>query len=161
MLKYIGAALILLIALYLSREHRKEVEKRLGEGEACLLFMKSLRREVGCFLRPISEWAREYDCACGGLSSLLSHLRSGTSLCDAYREAEGELCLSTSVKRSFSSFCASFGKGYMEDELRMADAHIAQLEQCLEGERAEGVRQCRLVSTLSVSCSFAIVILLI
>lgn len=161
MLKYIGAALILLLAFYLSREHKKEVEKRLGEGEACLLFMKSLRREVGCFLRPISEWARGYGSTCPGLLSLISRLRSGMSLGDAYGEIEDGLCLSPSAKRSFSSFCTSFGKGYMEDELRMADAHISQLELCLEGERAEGARQCRLVSTLSVASSFAIVILLI
>ena len=161
MLKYIGAGVIFLLSFYISSEHRRYIRRRLLEGEASLAFMRALRRDLGCFLRPISEWAKEYEDSVFLESGFLSLLREGVALCEAYRISEPNFNMSEAAKSSLSSFCAAFGRGYLEDELRLADAHIAELEESLASERASASKGCRLVGTLAASASFAIVILLI
>lgn len=161
MIKYIGAGVIFLLSFYLSSEHRRYSRRRLLEGEASLAFMKALRRDLGCFLRPISEWAQDYEDSVFMESGFLSLLREGASLGEAYRISEPNFNMSEAAKKSLSSFCAAFGRGYLEDELRLADAHIAELEASLAAERTNTPKSCRLVGTLAAAGSFAIVILLI
>ena len=161
MLKYIGAAVLFLVAFYFSREYRRHSEGRLLEGEAALAFMKALRREVSCFLRPVSEWAKDYSDAVFLKTGIIEPLREGASLSEAYELSEGNLSMSGDAKACLRSFCKSFGRGYLEDELRALDSYLDELSLLLSKER-EGLRKnCRLVGTLSAAASFAIVILLI
>ena len=123
--------------------------------------MKAVRREVGCFLRPISEWARDYRDTVLESLGFLQPLRDGARMIDAYSEAEQGFVIGERGRKIFASFCSAFGKGYRDDELRLADAHITELEEYVEQERRGVAKSCRLVSTLSAASSFAIVILLI
>ena len=161
MLKYIGAAVLFFLAFSFSREYRRHSERRLLEGEAALAFMKALRREVSCFLRPISEWAKEYSDAVFLQTGIIEPLCRGASLGEAYELSEGNFSMSRDAKACLRSFCKSFGRGYLEDELRALDSHLDELSSLLLAEREDFRKNCRLVGTLSAAASFAIVILLI
>ncbi len=160
MLKLIGICILLFTSILISRELVRQRQRRLAVFEELLRFVGFLRLQIGCFLRPVPEVVANFHsdelCACGFLP-----LADGADLESAFSSSDAPRIVGTECARVAESLFSSLGTGYLEDEIKLIDAHRAQLSELVEGERAESARRVRLVRTLTASVSLGLIILIV
>ena len=160
MLKLVGICILLFTSILISRELVTRRRRRLLVCEELLRFVSFLRLQIGCFLRPVPEVVSEFRSdelsACGFLP-----VANGVDIDSAFLSSAAPSIVGKECTRIIDSLFSSVGSGYLEDELKLIDAHQAQLSELVERERAETVRQVRLIRTLTGSASLGLVIFII
>ncbi len=159
MMRYIGMCLLFVgagLVCYIF-EGRQRTRRR--QSEAILACLHALRRDLGCYARPLSTFACSYVDKEGQLTPFLSVLREGGRLGDAVASMREHWCLSASMAEAISRFAAAFGQGYREDELRALDNLLDEMQRCFREEETARPRQGRLCRTLCVSLSLLCVLL--
>ena len=160
MLKLIGICILLFTSMLISAELVSRRRRRLRLCEELLRLVSFLRLQIGCFLRPIPEVLAAFQSdeldGCGFLSREGNGDLVASFLSSGVPELVGDEC-----SRIIESLFSSVGSGYLEDELKLIDAHRAQLSELVERERSETLRQVRLIRTLTGSASLGLVIFII
>ena len=160
MLKLVGICILLFTSILISRELVAQRRRRLALCEELLRFVCFLRLQIGCFLRPVPEVVADFHSdeltACGFLP-----LRDDGDLAFAFSSSVAPDIVGAGCAQVLTSLFSSLGSGYLDDEIRLIDAHTSQLGQIVELERVEAARQARLIRTLTASASLGLVILII
>lgn len=160
MLKLVGICILLFTSILISRELVAARRRRLAVCEELLRFVCFLRLQIGCYLRPVSEIASQFCSdeleACGFLP-----LGDGGRLDQAFSSSCVPRIVGARCAQVAHSLFSSLGSGYLEDEIKLIDAHCADLKEIIEGERIEASRQARLIRTLTASLSLGLIILII
>ena len=159
MLKLVGICILLFASILISRELISRRKRRLVLCEELLRFVSFLRLQIGCFLRPVSEvvalFRSDEFSACGFFP-----LDSG-DLGHAFSSSDAPEIVGAECARVACSLFSSLGSGYLDDEVKLIDAHRAQLSELVDKEREETVRQVRLIRTLTAAISLGVIILII
>lgn len=160
MIKLIGICILLFTSMLISGELVSRRRHRLVLCEELLRFVSYIRLQIGCFLRPIPEVVGSF-CSdefnkCGFLPEV-----SDADLAACFLSSDVPKLVGTECSRIMESLFSSLGTGYLEDEIKLIDVHRAQLTELVERERAETVRQVRLIRTLAGSASLGLVIFII
>ena len=120
-----------------------------------------MRHKIGCFLSPVSEWSSEFSDKALEDVGFLPAMREASDLYEAYSRTAPKMSLGEREREDIERFCASFGKGYADEEMKLLDAFCERLGEHIEYERSEMPRSQRLVRTMCISCAVAVSILII
>ena len=160
-LKWAGAVVIMLCALFFGKEYSAYVQKRLSQFRGFVAFIEHIQGMISRFLAPQeSLWQNFSDNAledCGFLPTL----RSGSALSEAFGACESSLLLSDEQKTRLSDFFADFGREYMAGELTRASDFHKELEQSLKKEEAELEKSLKITNAILIAGTLGIVILII
>ena len=145
MLKIIGICMLLFTLICLVPWIANGMRQRTEIHSELLDFLKHVRRQVGCYLLPLSEIAESYSTPhleeCGFLASVRKGTDPIPSLSIRHR-------VSDSVKRILETTFSSFGTGYVEDEVRLLDEAIGEMSSLLKDDVAESEKRIKLYSVL-------------
>lgn len=158
----ISAALCVLVALcsiLLSGELRGYKQKSLLISEELYALVLHVKRQVGCYLRPIAELLKDYSSpTLEGVGFLPMAKERG--LLTALRECEG-LRISDEERRLLLSLFSSLGAGYVKDEVKLIEDCAAELYKLLLLRRSQIPKDIKLINTLCVSGALGILILMV
>ncbi|MCQ2413459.1 MAG: stage III sporulation protein AB [Clostridia bacterium] len=161
MIRTLGLSLLLLGGILVSFEYAKYVDNRLRAEESILAFLSFLRREVGCYSRPlgtaVGHFSDEVLESCGFLPAL----RKNEIIADCANNALQILPVGEEFRAMFSSFGENFGTGYRDGELKILDGYLEEGERLLASDRRNLPRGVRLFRTLSLSVTLGLVIMLL
>lgn len=158
-MKLAGLALLLLGALVISREYKRYVKKRLAECEGFISFIKYMRIEMKCFLKPPREIGRGF---CDeAISPFLIALEKEESLYSAYTAAKDSFSFTVEEKSALGELFSSIGVCYADDAVRMIDGVLERLSVSREALLTDGMRGVRVFQTVSAAASVGLFILLI
>lgn len=157
-MKLFGMILIFFSSVAFFFERSRAIGRATALMGELYAFMKQARIEVGCYLKPLSEIRTS--------SPLLSELGFFSTLEEkgiesAYLLIEDGLSLSDGEKGALRGIVASLGKGYADDEVKSIDMALFELSGMLNRKREEEPRKRKLILTLSVASSLALIILLV
>lgn len=159
-MKTIGMFFVVVASALFSYEKIITGNKRLRALEELFCFIERIRLEIGCYLRPISEIAAEFS------SDILSKLgffsdiqKEGVHT--AYTALQAKLCFGKDINRLLDSFFSMLGRGYAEDEIKLADITLNELSKLLSRERENAPKEKKLFLTLSCGGALALIILLV
>lgn len=160
-MKLFGALLLCGGAFLLLDRFTAYRRAREAECAGFLAFLSFLRRQIACFARPVPQAAEGFSDAALERVGFLPALRETGDLSAAWQAALFALSLGEAEREVVGEFFASFGKGYLDDEVRRADAAIDELTRLFEAGRRQMPRTVKLVRTLTVSLTLCAVILLL
>ena len=131
--KLLGVAALVCSGMATSYELNRRASAALQQNEAMMALIRTVRGQIECFARPISEilsTCAESDLvACGYLySDVPSDLSEFAGKCISYDEETMQIVL---------RFAEEFGRGYREDEVRGCDYVLTLLDErraCLAAE---------------------------
>ena len=151
--------LILASALFFSSFQSKKSERRLLLFEELLRFLEKVRVDISCYLKPISEIARDFDSEPLSAAGFLSDLEKlGPS--EAYRRLEPLLSPTEEEKKLLESFFFSLGMGYADDQIKLIDETLSEYKRLLSIERERAPKNKKLSLCLSSAGALALIILL-
>ncbi|MBO5879679.1 MAG: hypothetical protein J6Q68_03935 [Clostridia bacterium] len=159
-MKAIGIVFIMGVALIFSYERIKKRQQSLAVIEELYRFIESMRVEIGCYLRPISEiqntFPSEYLASLGFFKDAAS-----VGILSAYLKLEGKNAFTDEEKKILRHHFSRMGKGYADDEIKLIDTTLASLGEILEKKRAAAPVYKKLVVTLCSAAASALIILFI
>ena len=161
MLKYLLLFALLGGAIYLPNEFSRHTKKRLSECEGFFSLASHMREQIGCFLSAMDEWCAVFSDSALEAVGFLPALRENKDLALAFYCVKDKFSLSEPEREAVYRFCAAFGKGYADSELRLIDSFCQSLGEHIDAERERLPRSQRLVRTLSASVALALAILII
>ena len=160
-LRWCGAALMLIFALFCGREYSAYAERRSGEGRAVLSLLAHIEKMIDSYLSPHGElflgFNDEWLEGCGFLAAL----RSGEGLASAFSSSQEKMLLSEGVKKRLSDYFSDFGKGYKEAELKRLRDCRADIEKMLLSEGDELKKSVKVARALLLGGAVGIAILII
>lgn len=159
-LKLCGSALLLLGALYVSREYEKSLANRWELCSGFVDLLAHIRRKIDGYLTPPSQLLDGfYSAALEGVGYIAKARDVGISA--AYFELSKTLPLEKKAKECLGAFFCDFGKDYREGTVRALDAALGGLRDHLKTLGAENEKNLKLARTLCVAAALGIIILLI
>lgn len=160
-LKWAGAGVILLSALYVGREYSAYVRQRLQQHRAFVALLLHIEQMISQFLTPQDGLWRDFSNDALEKCGFLPLLREGKGLSQAFEKVKASLSLSERTKEMLSGFFADFGGGYLDGEMSRTAGFRAELESCLEKEGEELEKSLKITNALLVAGAVGIVILII
>ena len=157
-MKISGMALIFFSALIFAYRRNRRVDERLSILREIEAFIKQIRTDIGCYLKPIGE-IRSSSPRLLELGFFSDIEKYGVEM--AYSMLEEKLFLREKEKGAFKRYFSSLGKGYAEDEIKLTDATLLELSDIIKEGTTEAPKEKKLTLTLSVSAALALIILLI
>lgn len=158
MIKIVGICL-LLFALICFIRHLCAKERARGEvGGELYDFFTFLRRQVGCYLLPLSDVAAQYSSLHLEECGFLTAVRSGGEVKPTLHAALGKdnKCADIACRT-----LSSFGEGYLEDEMRALDSALSELSSAAAELEAECKRRIKLYSVIGAALGVGALILFI
>jgi hypothetical protein len=123
-------------------------------------FLKHMRMQIACFLRPQAELTVGFSSASLDAVGFLPAVRECGSLLRAYRECRGAIAPTGEEDRVLSLLFSAIGGGYLEEELRLIDGYVAEFAALVEARRQEAPKRRRLIKTLCATATAGILILI-
>lgn len=150
--------MIFFSALVFAYGRNRRTEESLLVFEELYGFVKQIRIDIGCYLKPIGE-IRSASVRLTELGFFCDIEKYGVN--KAYENLEKKLFFKEKERRLFGRYFSSLGKGYADDEIKLTDAVLLELTDMSGARREEAAREKKLTLTLSVSGALALIILLI
>ena len=160
-MKYIGFVMILSSVLFFSDGYSKYMKKRVLEGEGFLAFLSYASRQMSCYLRPQRSLADGFECEALSEVGFLDAVRESESIFAAYKKTKSRLSIGKEERELLEEFFASFGEGYLEDEIKRLDFYSEGLRKAVEKAKTDAPKNTRLVSVLSVTAALGFLIFVI
>lgn len=158
-LRWCGAALIMLCALFCGREYSAYAERRICEGAGLLALLLHIEKMIDSYLAPGGEllvgFSDEWLEKCG----FLGKMREGGVA--AFPTAADSLAVGESIKKRLSDYFSGFGKGYKESELARLRECISDCKKMLSEEREELEKSVKVTRALLLGGAVGIAILII
>jgi hypothetical protein len=86
---------------------------------------------------------------------------SGEPLYEAFCKTVGSMSVSHACREILSEYFASFGRGYLEDEIRCSGEIIDRYGSLIEREERAGEVDLRVVKSIAVAVTLGVIILII
>ena len=153
-----GLFVIVIAALAASREYSRRVRKRVCECERFLEFIRHIRIQVGCFMRPPSELG----CGFSGreIEGFVGRIATDGIL-TAYENAEPTFSLSVDERDALRELFSSLGSGYLDDELKRIDSTCEKFEKLYNELKERASKDVKLASVLSATAALGVFIIII
>ncbi len=158
---YIAILPICISALLFCREYISYMDKRLSECEAFLLFVRHIRTEVACFMKPPAQLCEGFDSETLSRLGFKEALSSGKGLAEAYSECEPSLALAKEERLVLRELFSYFGSGYLDESVRLLDTSESRLSEAYAELRGECPRRKKLAISLSACAVLGFIILVI
>lgn len=156
--KYIGCSLILLFSIWISKEYKSFVNRRVERTRGYLGFLRHVERKIGTVLLPQNKlWE--------GFSStvleedFLPRFRQCGSLALAYDGLEKSV--GESAGKIIFSYFSEFGRADLRGELIRVRDTVAALEPVLADEISAAEKSIKVFQCVAVAIALGIIILLI
>lgn len=160
-LRWGGAILIMLSALWLSRAYRDYLDKGVRELRGFISLITHIEAKVGCFLTPSDGlWSTFSDTALVQ-NGFLSALESGKTLSEAFEDCSSSLTVRTEERELLSDFFSSFGTGYRDTETNRCQRVLKALSTSLSSYEERAEKDKSIASALLLGGALAIVIMII
>ncbi len=160
-MKYIGAFIVIVAALLMSREYSRYIKKRADQCEEFLSFIAYMRIQISCFLRPSREIAKGFSGEELEKIGFLDAVNEGESLYGAYKATESSLALTLREREIIETLFYSLEECYLDDGIRIIDSSYKEMESVCRKIREERPKNVKLAATLSVTASIGFLILIL
>ena len=154
----LGMTFILLSAVFFSCQRAHQMHERILLLEELCDFVRQMRLEVSCYLKPIAEV--NYTSVLLDKVGFFKDIKE-IGIAEAFLKLENKLFLGERNRENLRRFFSSVDKGYIADEIKLMDEALSELTDLIKQEREAEPRQKKLTMTLSCSASLALIILLI
>ncbi len=158
---YLGIAFTAFAVLLAVSEYGKYMNKRLSECEGFLLFIKHIRCEMACYMKPPCELVSGFECEALSHIGFIPFLAEGAGLCEAFEKCEGRLSLGEGEKEIVKALFSELGSGYLEESIKKTDSAIERLEGPYQKLKEECPKKKRLTAALSACGILGLIILAI
>ena len=158
-MKIFGFFLLLLGALVFSREYSRYVKKHIAECEEFIAFIKYMRLELKCFLKPPREIGRAFDGI--AIKPFLDSLESSESIRAAFDNAKSRFSLSPEERRALEELFSSIGSCYADDGVTLIDSATERLSDLHSDLCKNAGRGSQIVTVVSTAVTIGIFILLV
>lgn len=161
LIKGVVSALLAIICALVIRGYGGYMKKRLTESGELLRLCETIRKSIATrLLTP-----REALSGVSGLSPATERFRalvaSGSPLGEAFAEVSGALSVSPATRDMLSEYFGSFGKGYLDDEVRCADELIGRFREQLLREELAAEGELKVAKSVIIAVTLGIIILII
>ncbi|MBE6601627.1 MAG: hypothetical protein E7637_03870 [Ruminococcaceae bacterium] len=153
--KPIGATILLLIGIVLSRRGVQAEKRRLEVLEAWIRLLYEIRTQIDCFSLPIQDVLKDTDQSLLALLGAKQPPTSLASLLQASRENVDKECA-----RLLSGMVKEIGTHSRTEQVKRCDYYLTQLEKARDVRRAQLPGRIRLCLTLHLCVCLGSVILL-
>ncbi len=160
-MKYVGILLVLFGTYFFNREYSRHMRRRLAECEAFLAFISHMQIQIGCFLRPVSELAAEFESPELEAVGFLAALRKGENIYDAFKASRQRLALTDGECEILEELFSSLGSVYFEGGMKMIELSYSRLDVCRARLKEECPKCIKLATVLSVTAALAFLIFVI
>ncbi len=160
-LKWCGAALLLLFALFCGREYSAYAERRVGECEGYISLLLHIEKMIDSYLAPPSVIFRDFECEALESIGFLPAVRSGEAASNALSLSEKNSLLPEHIREKIREYFDGFGRGYKDAELTRTRASRAELEEMLKSEKASLEKSVKVTRALLLGAAAGITILII
>lgn len=159
-MKFFAISLILFASCAFSYSRAEREDYRLSVFVELYSFLEVISREIGCYLKPIHSICASYSSPQLFRLGFFSDIQSEGAH-NAYMKLESKAILPSDASRVFREFFSLLGKGYAEDELKLAERALKELSPILFAERERVKKEKKLTVTLSSAAALGLIILLI
>ena len=146
-MRWLVFALYLGCLSFLPLRLRRRENERIRQTEEFLLLLRTVRREIACFSRPLSEICRSANLPELKRAGFFDSLDTGDPLF-AFRSAMPSLSLPPDAVSLLDGFFAGAGAPKKDEELLACDRVTEELDGILSREKKEGASRVKLRSTL-------------
>lgn len=160
-MKYIGAFIVSIAALLMSKEYSRYIKKREVQCEEFLSFIAYMRIQISCFLRPSREIAKGFSGEELERIGFIDAVERGESLYEAYKATENSLVLKFREREILKTLFSSLEECYLDDGIRIIDSSYKEMEGVCRKIREERPKNVKLAATLSVTASIGFLILIL
>ena len=160
-LRWGGGAILLLCALYIGKEYKRYVDRRIEEEEGFLAFLSHAREEIAMYLSPQKTLSSRFKNESLSKIGFLEEANRGGGLKDAFLECKNRLSIGKEAKELLFEFFSGFGQGYKEQEIKRIDSYSSRLSKLFDADRAELPKTAQMVSTLLLAGAVGVFILLL
>jgi hypothetical protein len=138
------------------------MKKRLSESLDMLTVIEAVRRGIATrLMTPRECLSAELSLSSLGVLEFCKQVSCGKTLSEAFSAGKPSLSLSRECRDILSEYFSSFGTGYREDEIRLADDVIERYGARLSEERAQGVGDAKVFKSVAVAVTLGVIILII
>lgn len=149
------------ICMWVIRGYGAYMKKRRLESRELLRLSEAIRKSVATRLQTPKEALSRISCRSGAAEGFRRLVVSGKTLYEAFSETEGSFSLSRGCREMLSEYFASFGKGYLDEEIRCADEFIERYRAEVEREELAGEADERVARSIAIAVTLGIIILII
>lgn len=160
-MRLLGAAVLMLVALFATVGYRRFAYCGVAVGEAFLELLVGLRRHISVSGAPIDKYMAARSGGPLEECGFYAEYRRCGRLSLAFSRVSGRLCLSAGLLDELSDVFGRLGGSDIEGEVRLLDAAIAEIERMNKEFKGETERSVRVVSVVVVAVSLALLILLL
>ena len=154
-----GAAMLLVVSVYLGRTYERYCERTLAEMSEILRMLSHIRGKICAFLCPQSSLLSDFYSDALTDAGFLCKVRDGATLKDAFEGSK--LSLSRHDKRALGAYFADFGKRYKSEEISRLDEIYRTLDESFKSERERVPKDVKIAKTLLIAASLGISVLMI
>jgi hypothetical protein len=153
--------LLALLCMAVIRGYSKYMKKRRLETREFLRLCEVIRKSIATRLLTPKEAFADVSCSEAAVERFRLAVVSGATLKDAFSGVIGLLSLSGNIRSQLSEYFATFGQGYLDDEVRCADEFLERFRAELEREEASGDTDERVARAIIIAITLGVIILII
>ena len=156
-----GAALVAVGALFISREYEKYLARRGDEYRGLVALISHAEGQISRFLAyGVALW-RGFEDESLERCGLLSELREGKSLSEAFDSCSVKMSLPRAVVKEISAKLSSLGRDYLDGELATLGDIRSRLTELLKSEEDTREKNVKVVRALLLGGALCAIILAI
>lgn len=157
------AVIVLLSALCTAfiKGYSAYMKKRRDESRDLYRLMETVRRGMSTRLSTPKEALASVSAESPEAERFRALVVSGRTLFEAFCEVSGSLSLSRGCRMMLTEYFKSFGKGYLDEEIRCADELLSRFASEIGMEEERGANDERVVKSVAVAITLGIIIFII
>ena len=161
LIKPIIIALLAALCAIFIRGYGAYMKRRAIESRDILHLLESLRKGMSVSLSTPRQALSSVTVSASLVERFRAIVCSGESLYDAFCKTRGGMSVSRACLEMLSEYFASFGKRYLDDEIRYADELTERYTSLIENEEKCGANDFRIVKSIAVAVTLGVIILII
>lgn len=155
-----GIALLMIAALCINRGYKDYLDRRLSEFLGLFSLVEHAKDMISKFLSYGKELWRDYSDEQLEKCGLLSALREGKSLSEAFDMCKENMALSKESKQKLSHHFKKLGSGYKDGEISKLEELKTEIGDMLSVESREAEKNKSVVSALLLGGALALAIMI-
>lgn len=153
--KILGAVLVLLVAVTLSRIRNRRIDGNISQLSALCSLISFFRLQIDLFCTPVGEIFRRAD------KEMLKRCRFKAEPTSARAFTDIETSLSSDMLECLASFSSELGALYRDEQIKSCDCHLAKLKEKLARLEKDAPNEKKLNTVLFLCAAVGIIILFI
>lgn len=156
-----GAALLLVGAIFVSREYSGYIDRRISEYRSLVALLSHAEGKISRFLSFGGELWRDFSDDVLEGCGLLPLLRGGSGLALAFDECKAHLALPSEAKERIFRLLSGLGGGYMDGTIAGLSSARQELEAELTVEQEAAEKNKRVARALLIGGALAVGVMVI